>query len=206
MIKDSNLLMISLSIVPATDSLTNIGRYFKEQANIIIKHSTINYNLLVARLIFRWIANNISYDVEAWLKDDFENTDNLDYIFLHKKTCCAGYAYVFNHLCMMSGIPTTDVQITGGTAKGILKPNENLYVDEPLSDLNKNGYKLDELSEQQLGNLRAVPNHAWNIVLIGEKWELIDSTWASGILVMENNKYKFVRILMTFGFVLIQLI
>ena len=169
------------------DSLLNISNEFRITVQNIVKHTKtkIDCNLIISRLVFRWICDNIAYDIQSWLKEDYSNTTNLNHIFASKKTCCAGYALLFQEFCILSGMNRNDVKIIDGVAKGLLKSGESLIESDEAS-LPKD-YKT---------------NHAWNIVKIDNKWELIDATWSSGSLVNTGgtNDYEFVKCFNDFFF------
>lgn len=105
-----------------------------------------------ARAIFRWITENIRYDVDAFFAGDQLSGDAGE--ALRKKSgVCEGYAGLFEELAKASGIQA--VRITG-YAKGY-------------------GY----VPGQPPGS---VPNHAWNAVRIGGRWRLVDCTWGAGYI------------------------
>jgi len=141
------------SYITKMDELIN---YFIKQINIISKYKQWDNNLIIARMIFAWIANNIEYDIEAYSKEDYSGVDNIDHIFNTKKTCCSGYANLFKFLCLKCGVNNNDVHVITGRAKGLLKDNETL------------------------NNMES--NHAWNCVKINNKLELIDTCWAYGTI------------------------
>ncbi len=59
-----------------------------------------------ARVLFRWISNNISYDVEALA--DLKNTNiNPEYTFKKRKTICSGYARLFSAIAKKMNLEST---------------------------------------------------------------------------------------------------
>ncbi len=75
-----------------------------------------------------------------------------------KDAVCQGYSQLFKAMCDQAGIQAF---LISGYSKGY-------------------GYRAN--------NVITEPDHAWNIVNIDGRWELIDATWGSGY-VNEKNKY-----------------
>jgi len=134
---------------------TNCSRQHDSKVTTF-KKSKLESNYVIARLVFRWIADNISYDVKAWLANDFTNATDIDHIFKTKMTFCAGYATLFEKMCVDCGMDPKDVVYICGTSKGAKKKGEKIE------------------------NTKS--NHAWNAVKMECGWQLIDTTWASGQL------------------------
>jgi len=134
-------------------------------------------SLSISKLVFVWIAKNISYDVDSWLRGDTSNID-IEYIFKKKTTFCAGYALLFEHICCKCGIGNTDIMVINGRAKGILREGES--IDNLKSD------------------------HCWNAVKINGQWKLIDPCWGAGSISIKRTKtkteYIFVKKLNDFWF------
>jgi len=129
------------------------------------------------RAIFRWIAENISYDTklskvnkpksftyrtEQELKDILEQANNkiINDVLRRKKGVCEGYSRLFKTLCHKAEIKTEIV-------KG--------YVKNLPQNIGK------EINNQS--------NHTWNAVYLSNKWYLIDVTWASGYTDMKVTKF-----------------
>lgn len=137
------------------------------------------------RAIFRWITNNISYNVAVYPRtprnrgfkeaipdpydealEDKSLNERVAYGVLRKKTAlCNGYARLFKTLCDYAGIPS---EIVIGYAR----------------------------SNMGAGKFRS--NHTWNAVYIDSAWHLLDATWASGftsyrgdVFIHEFNEYYF---------------
>ncbi|MGO3183955.1 MAG: transglutaminase domain-containing protein [Aequorivita sp.] len=108
-----------------------------------------------AKSIYKWIAENISYDNELMQseklqKQIYTSEDNVVRNVLEReKALCGGYALLFKYLCADVGIPAEAV----------------------------NGFTKDYSGKSQK---RKVPNHTWNAVKLNEKWQLLDITWAIG--------------------------
>ncbi len=106
--------------------------------------------LEAARLIFRWIAENISYDTESYFSGNVSPM-TAEEVFNSRKSVCQGYADLFTKAASIAGLYATTIS---GWSKGA-------------------GYTVgDKISDKT--------NHAWNAVFIKGKWYLLDCTWASG--------------------------
>ncbi|MBN2031030.1 hypothetical protein JW824_12400 [bacterium] len=102
------------------------------------------------RSIYRWITENISYDVEGYRSGNYGDLSP-ESVLSSGSAVCSGYTGLFGMLADASGIEVIEIS---GWAKGI-------------------GY---EAGDPILGPT----NHAWNAVKIGDGWYLIDSTWGAG--------------------------
>lgn len=121
------------------------------------------------RSIFRWITENIEYDVEGYhdlkgvysslLRPTISNIDSIvqkDYndrivekVLLERKAICDGYARLFKTLCDHDNIQSVVIS-------GYIR-----WYSDPI------GLVTDK-------------RHAWNAVYLNNKWQLLDPTWASG--------------------------
>jgi transglutaminase/protease-like cytokinesis protein 3 len=79
-----------------------------------------------------------------------QRTDDYEDVLKRRKGVCAGYASLFKVLCDFAGL---DCEIVQGYAR---------------------------FSYQGIGDTHTDPNHAWNAVKIGDRWQLVDVTWGSG--------------------------
>lgn len=126
------------------------------------------------RAIFRWITENIEYNVAGvanrrspspQLKDDLQDDGPLKplservalNVLGRGAAYCDGYARLFATLCDYAGIKA---EVISGYANG-------------------GGRRL-----------RFVTNHRWNAVYFDSAWHLLDVTWASGYI---NFQGEFVR-------------
>lgn len=103
-----------------------------------------------ARAIFRWIANNISYDVKGYFSGDYSSTQSGD-VLESRSSVCAGYSSLFEALGKEAGLEVASID---GYAKG--------FAYEP-------GDKIPSET-----------NHAWNAIKINGEWKLVDCTWGAG--------------------------
>ena len=105
-----------------------------------------------ARSIFRWITENIDYNVEGLLTGSDVNIGSKD-LLKSRKSVCDGYSDIFQSLATEAGLESARIS---GYGKG--------YGYQP-------GKKINESS-----------NHAWNAVKINGSWYLIDCTWGAGYI------------------------
>jgi hypothetical protein len=105
-----------------------------------------------ARSIFRWIAENIDYNVEGLFTGNYGNMNSKD-LLKSRKSVCDGYSDIFQSLATEAGLESARVS---GWGKG--------YGYQP-------GKKFNDSS-----------NHAWNAVKINGSWYLIDCTWGAGYI------------------------
>jgi hypothetical protein len=103
-----------------------------------------------ARAIFRWITDNIDYNVEVFFKGGTGPTNSED-VLKSRKSVCYGYSDIFLSLAREAGMQAVRIS---GYGKGY-------------------GYQPGE-------NFMGPANHAWNGVMINGSWYLIDSTWGAG--------------------------
>ena len=104
------------------------------------------------RAIFRWITQNISYDVDAFFLGRYMSGRAEDAL-KNKRGVCEGYSGLFEQLARAAGIAAVKIS---GFAKGY-------------------GYAAG-------GTIGAIPNHAWNAVKINGEWKLLDCTWGAGYI------------------------
>jgi len=102
------------------------------------------------RSIYRWITENISYDVHGFRTGNYGNLSP-EGVLASGSAVCSGYTGLFGKLASAAGIEVVEIN---GWAKGI-------------------GYKAGDPVD-------GPTNHAWNAVKIGDGWYLIDSTWGAG--------------------------
>ena len=107
-------------------------------------------DLEVTRSIFRWIAENISYDTEGYFSGNYKYLTPEE-VLKYRRSVCQGYADLFTAATSIAGINAITIS---GWAKGA------------------NYNSGDKMPRQ--------PNHAWNGVFLEGKWYLLDCTWASG--------------------------
>lgn len=105
------------------------------------------------RAVFRWVTDNIDYDVAAFYKGEKGALDPAEVLHL-RRAACDGYARLFSALAQAAGVP--EVLVVAG------------YVKDPL---------------HRDGQAFSRPNHAWNAVRLADgRWVLIDPTWGAGYL------------------------
>ncbi|MCL0066040.1 hypothetical protein M1N79_04100, partial [Dehalococcoidia bacterium] len=107
------------------------------------------------RAIFRWITDNIYYDMVSYF-NIVEGTGPVgdqspEAVLNSRKAVCEGYSRLFKALAHLAGLEV--VQVTGWT-RGF-------------------GYRVGDPIE-------GPTDHAWNVVKIDDGWYLLDSTWGAG--------------------------
>ncbi len=129
------------------------------------------------RAAFIWLTHNIRYDLEEYYnpttksvrfsyKNEADKQQKLQQIkdevvnemFRTRKSVCEGYAQSFKKICDLLNIESVVIK----------------------------GYARNSTGE--IGQIPTRSNHAWNVVKIGNKWQLIDATWAAGYAI--NNQWK----------------
>ncbi|MDD5735131.1 MAG: transglutaminase domain-containing protein [Methanothrix soehngenii] len=103
-----------------------------------------------ARAIYRWIAENIEYDVKGLFKGNRVDA-TAEGALKSRSSVCGGYSLLFEKLANLSGLEAVTIS---GYSKGY-GYSPGMHFTEPA-------------------------NHAWNAVKIEGKWHLIDSTWGAG--------------------------
>lgn len=134
-----------------------------------------------ARAIFKWVATNISYDVdlaktmqsksnnafsyktekEKEIKEKKFKLDLVTNTMISRKAICHSYAALIENLCLKSGL---EAKIIIGNLKS---------------------------DPSQIGILPNDANHAWNVVKIGDDWKFVDATLAAGFISPKTNSFKF---------------
>jgi len=104
------------------------------------------------RAIYRWIAENIDYDVQGFFRGSYGDT-SADGVLKSRRSVCSGYSNLFERLANASCLETVTIS---GYSKG--------YSYTP-------GMQFS-----------GPANHAWNAVKIDKKWYLVDSTWGAGYM------------------------
>jgi transglutaminase/protease-like cytokinesis protein 3 len=105
-----------------------------------------------ARVIFRWITENIQYDVQGYFSGNYGDLRPKT-VLKTKKSVCSGYAALFEALCVQANVPCQRVV---GFAKG--------YGHDT-------GHAFDKTNHEW--NV---------IQLEDEQWYLVESTWGAGYI------------------------
>ncbi len=118
------------------------------------------------RAIYRWVTENIEYDVDLYLKNEKKEVrlkydrkklnkwrkslakKNRRRLFQKNMALCSGFSYLIEALCQEAGIPAVTIHGYGRTATSTIG--------------------------------RSRFNHAWNAVQLNSKWYLCDATWSAG--------------------------
>lgn len=110
------------------------------------------------RAYYVWITHNIDYDTKVFFSNKPNPKTKAIDALKSGKAVCQGYSELFKALCEYSNIPC---QLISGYSKG--------YGFDPKRKLSSS-------------------DHAWNVVFVENKWQLIDATWGAGYL-GPNRKY-----------------
>lgn len=110
--------------------------------------------------IFYWVAHNIAWDTKSFNKEEKLKFRKSGDVLKSKTAKPREYAQLMKDLCEMVGVK----------AMVIL------------------GYEKNELYEDGAGFYS--PNHCWNAVLIGNKWQLLDACNAAGTEYMDLSWWK----------------
>ncbi|MDH5716282.1 MAG: hypothetical protein OEZ22_01440 [Spirochaetia bacterium] len=132
----------------------NTPKYLEKDIKKLTQYliKTSKSDLEKIRAIYKWITNNIAYDVGSFLTGKIEN-QSAKSVLVSKKAVCEGYAALFNKMAEATSIKS---EVIHGYSKGY-------------------GYTVGSDIFKQ-------PNHAWNAVEIDNKWYLLDATWGAGYL------------------------
>ncbi|MCX7148942.1 MAG: hypothetical protein NTY05_05955 [Rhodocyclales bacterium] len=107
--------------------------------------------------IFIWIGDRISYDVDAYLKGEVRDTKvTAEGVLQRRATVCDGFAAVFSALARSAGL---EVIIVEGYAKAYGVPEYTVF---------------------------NTTNHAWNLIMLDGKWQVIDPTWGAGYVFQDR--------------------
>lgn len=102
------------------------------------------------RAIFRWITENIEYDIQGYLTKNYGDLKP-EGVLRSGRAVCSGYSGLFAELANEAGIEVREIS---GWAKGA-------------------SYRVGE-------KISGPTNHAWNAVKIEGFWYFIESTWGAG--------------------------
>ena len=105
-----------------------------------------------ARVIYRWITKNISYDTHAFFSGKFGDM-SANNVLRTMKGVCDGYAQLFAALATSMGLQAERIV---GNSKGY-------------------GYVVGS-------KIEGPANHAWNAVKVDGIWQLVDCTWGAGTI------------------------
>ncbi|XP_070546241.1 kyphoscoliosis peptidase-like [Ptychodera flava] len=120
------------------------------------------------RLLFRWEAQNVDYDVEGYYSGNYGD-NSPEGVLKNGKSVCEGYGGLYKYLCELAGLEC--VKLSGASKGGDYKPGDVF----PIID----------------GKVKT--DHAWNKIKIDGEWYLCDCTWAAGAVGFDKdcgeNKY-----------------
>jgi hypothetical protein len=113
-----------------------------------------------ARAIFRWICQNIDYDLGSYFTGRLSSTKSED-VLKSRSSVCSGYSDLFSALAGEAELEAVEIR---GYGKG--------YSYRP-------GQKFS-----------GPYNHAWNAVKINGSWHLMDPTWGAGYLGRDGEYHR----------------
>ena len=113
-----------------------------------------------ARAIFRWICQNIDYDLGSYFAGRLSSTKSED-VLKSRSSVCAGYSDLFSALAEEAGLEAVEIR---GYGKG--------YSYRP--------------GQRFAGPF----NHAWNAVKVNGSWYLMDPTWGAGYLGRDGKYHR----------------
>lgn len=132
----------------ALDTPSNVESSLQSLAEYLVRPARSDKEKI--RALFRWVTENIKYDVQSYLARQPKNR-SAQQVLKDKNAVCGGYAKLMYRLGRLSGLEVVEVI---GYSKGY---------DYKLSDKFRDG-----------------PNHAWNAVKVNGNWYLFDATWGAG--------------------------
>jgi transglutaminase/protease-like cytokinesis protein 3 len=127
------------------------------------------------RSIFKWIAENISYDISSYKK-----SIRAEAKFRHKKKKLSAWTAKFNNT-LRRRLPRKKTAICQGYATLLA----SLSNHAGLSCTVISGYGRNTNAAIGHGSI----NHAWNAVKLEGRWFLCDVTWASGSVDLLEEKF-----------------
>lgn len=106
---------------------------------------------VTAKVLHDWICDNIAYDTDVFDNPRIALEQDYASILKKKKAICSGYTNLMNEMCRLAGVESIGIT---GYSKGF-------------------GYSGTIKKGQR-------PDHAWNAIRIGNRWQLVDVTWDAG--------------------------
>lgn len=113
-----------------------------------------------ARAIFRWICENIDYDLGSYFTGSLGSINSAD-VLKSRSSVCSGYSNLFSALAGEAGLEAVEIR---GYGKGY--------------------------SYRPGGRFTGSYNHAWNAVKINGTWCLMDPTWGAGYLGADGKYHR----------------
>jgi len=113
-----------------------------------------------ARAVFRWICENIDYDLESYFAGSISSSSSAD-VLKSRSSVCSGYSDLFSALAGEAGLEAVEIR---GYGKG--------YSYRPGQEFS------------------GPANHAWNAVKINGSWHLMDPTWGAGYLGRDGKYHR----------------
>ncbi len=156
---DSRVFNIQESLLDSTRA--NPEKYLPILTKTLLYNVTNEFEKV--KIIHDWIATEITYDNEIYLRisDLVYKTND---VLTKKKAICIGYCNLLSKMCNYAGIENVSII-------GYAKANTD--------------------NEESLPDNYTKPNHQWSAVKIYGKWYLIDVTWDAGYLLDDSFIFKY---------------
>ena len=155
--------------------LYNVSVFSQERPEMLAKKLTANQNSELGKVtsIFKWITENISYRT----KPDYRSQKTIDEI----EVIDDGPLKPLNER-VAETVLNKRVAVCDGYARLFTTLCDYAGIrSEVVVGFAKSGTNKPT---QRFG-----VNHYWNAVMIGEKWFLLDATWASGYFTQRSNEF-----------------
>ncbi|XP_035661819.1 kyphoscoliosis peptidase-like [Branchiostoma floridae] len=114
-----------------------------------------------ARILFRWVATHIQYDVVSYVTGGPKEVTP-EGVFRKRMSVCQGYADLYKDMCSLAEVECVTIS---GRSKGA-------------------GYRVGD-------KFGPGSDHAWNAVEIDGRWYLLDCTWAAGNTDLQKGTFTF---------------
>ncbi|XP_071960005.1 uncharacterized protein [Antedon mediterranea] len=144
----------------------SLKKNIKNLVDYLVESTSSEYDK--ARVIIRWVATNIAYDVDFLTTNQHRGSSHHQDVLNQGSAVCDGFSNLVLEMCRLCDL--TCEKITG-IAKGA-------------------GYRIgnDLVNGEKSKKFR----HAWNRIRISNTWFLCDATWAAGYAEKINDKYRYV--------------
>ncbi|XP_078000231.1 kyphoscoliosis peptidase-like isoform X2 [Glandiceps talaboti] len=120
------------------------------------------------RVLFRWEAENVEYDVDSVYGNKGRGDNSPEGVLKNRMAVCEGYSGLFKWLCSLAGLETKCVSLSGVSKGADYQPGDPF----------------------ELINGKIKTTHAWNKICVNGQWYLCDCTWAAGTVDFDENLGK----------------
>lgn len=130
------------------------------------------------KAVHDWLAKNISYDVEH-LNDTENIVYPLEESLAQREGVCADYSFLGSHMLNSVGV---EAYVISGYSGGSSWTKNSDYTVLRTIALFYNPYLEEQEDLDTTG-------HAWNVALVDGRWLEFDTTWDSGFVNFERDKF-----------------